>query len=83
MAKVTVKKEDPKPLSKYEGVKSIHLELDPEEAKAIAAVSWFAVGGVSVGRTALSRVADALGEQGLGYEDQEAQLVNNRVEFKR
>lgn len=83
MAKVTVKKEDLKPVSKYEGVQSIHLELDPEEAKAIAAVSWFLVGGVSVGRAALSRVADALRGQGLSYEDQEATWVNSRVEFKR
>lgn len=83
MAKVTVKKEDPKPVSAYEGVKSIHLELDPEEAKAISALSWFTVGGVSVGRAALNRVADALRAQGLDHDDQVAEFVNQRVEFKR
>ena len=83
MAQAYAKQTPTKPADGYNNIKSITLELDVEEAKAICAVAMI-IGGISVGRAAFKRMHATLQEVGLSYDDQYIEdAFNSTIKFKR
>lgn len=70
MAKATVTKVVPKPVSPYEGISHIDLQITVEEAKALIAAGDHTYTG-TVGGKAFQGIAKVLREAGLAREDQD------------